>query len=528
MRHTHVDIRLVARHLGIAEDDCIVRERGVTLSHLVLEHDGEPQPDADALYLLDLRGRSGHPLLGARANVLVLADGDCELRPQLGPHTNLAVAPHSINPDELVRSLGSFFSGVSRLGEVSMALMAELEGPNILHNHLDVGSLALGNPVALLDTTSRLVESSTSPLTGGAVWNAVVSGQQAELGERERSWLLDGMPKLVQGLRYPKIVTGSVEGRAALMGVEAGGGATFTLAVQERDRPLGEQDLPVIWYLGRFLSFYLRSRQRGGRHDSVISIIEDIASGFERDDMRIARRASVAGLKLPRGARFLIFRSSLETVGQERLETVSTDVVAAFNCPVLVHEGSVIALVGEPWEVKATRLTNPAGRDGWRASFFCGVSNEIPSTMELRRGFSQASEALRWGMLFHRSRRILDFRLILFCSLLGRVDPACNLENYCDQHAMEILRYDLAHGTSYASTLYTWLKLFKHVDETARTLGVHHNTVLYRLNKIRELFDLDIDDSQEGFYYMLTYDILVSRLDHPEERHALIGNVAAR
>ncbi|GAB1511298.1 PucR family transcriptional regulator [Actinophytocola sp. KF-1] len=58
----------------------------------------------------------------------------------------------------------------------------------------------------------------------------------------------------------------------------------------------------------------------------------------------------------------------------------------------------------------------------------------------------------------------------------------------------ELRRHDTENGTQYVATLRAWLRAQGDPAGAGRLLGVHENTVRYRLRKMRELTALDLDD----------------------------------
>ena len=80
----------------------------------------------------------------------------------------------------------------------------------------------------------------------------------------------------------------------------------------------------------------------------------------------------------------------------------------------------------------------------------------------------------------------------------------------------EILAYDREHNTDYYRMLQTYLLCERNRNETARRLYVHKNTLAYRLQKMEELFHLNLDDAYEREYLLLTMSAL-SQQDEEKE-----------
>ncbi|GGP75108.1 PucR family transcriptional regulator [Saccharothrix coeruleofusca] len=61
----------------------------------------------------------------------------------------------------------------------------------------------------------------------------------------------------------------------------------------------------------------------------------------------------------------------------------------------------------------------------------------------------------------------------------------------------ELRRHDREHGTHYAATLRAWLDAQGDPAEAGERLGVHQNTVRYRLRKMAEVTSLDLGDARK-------------------------------
>lgn len=74
------------------------------------------------------------------------------------------------------------------------------------------------------------------------------------------------------------------------------------------------------------------------------------------------------------------------------------------------------------------------------------------------------------------------------------VDTVAELSPPATNPAESMLAYDAEHRTDLARTLAFFLSHFGDVAGTSRQLGIHPNTLRYRLRRVRELFSVDLDD----------------------------------
>ena len=72
----------------------------------------------------------------------------------------------------------------------------------------------------------------------------------------------------------------------------------------------------------------------------------------------------------------------------------------------------------------------------------------------------------------------------------------------------DIAAHDAKHRTTYVETLRQYLDAFGFIPTAAQKLGVHQNTFRYRLRRLQELFELDLDDPDERLILWLQLRLL--------------------
>lgn len=74
--------------------------------------------------------------------------------------------------------------------------------------------------------------------------------------------------------------------------------------------------------------------------------------------------------------------------------------------------------------------------------------------------------------------------------------------------AEKIREYDAGSGTDYAKTLRTYLDFSRDSAKSAEALSLHQNTLRYRLKRLRELFNVDIDQPEDILVLWLSLHVL--------------------
>jgi purine catabolism regulator len=124
-----------------------------------------------------------------------------------------------------------------------------------------------------------------------------------------------------------------------------------------------------------------------------------------------------------------------------------------------------------------------------------GVGRAVMGLTPLRESFQEAERALSLSEQLWDDSQIAFFGdLSLYELLLGVADPKL-LESFCDHWLAPLTRYDEQHNTDLLPTLNAYFNNNGNMARTAHVLNIHRNTLVYRLSRITEIIQLDMDDS---------------------------------
>ena len=73
---------------------------------------------------------------------------------------------------------------------------------------------------------------------------------------------------------------------------------------------------------------------------------------------------------------------------------------------------------------------------------------------------------------------------------------------------LELKKHDEENETQYMETLRAYLEEHLSATQAARKLFIHRSTFLYRLDRIKEILQFDLDDPEEIFYLELSFRLL--------------------
>lgn len=128
--------------------------------------------------------------------------------------------------------------------------------------------------------------------------------------------------------------------------------------------------------------------------------------------------------------------------------------------------------------------------------FKIGVGREYKGLNSVNKSFGDALKAVRVG------RVLIEENIITF-NELGIFKILCQdflneeLEDFYNETLEPLVDYDRKKSTELVKTLETYFKHNGNLKRMSETLYTHYNTVLYRVNRIEEITNMDLNDSND-------------------------------
>lgn len=210
------------------------------------------------------------------------------------------------------------------------------------------------------------------------------------------------------------------------------------------------------------------------------------------------------------------------------------------NVICLIYDNTIVTLYGGtdphgsgtpmPKTSMADRLFSFFGSH----DMICGLSDSFTDPKGTRCHYRQALLTARLALKLGRdtSTTFSDLMpLPIFLSVLEKDTP----ETFIHPAIFKMRAYDQENGTAYDETMRLFSFNMHNKDRTAAALCIHRNTLLYRLGRISELFDLPYEHDQVALNLLCSYLILelgrygspqdMSRLSSTEYQEAAAGVV---
>lgn len=124
----------------------------------------------------------------------------------------------------------------------------------------------------------------------------------------------------------------------------------------------------------------------------------------------------------------------------------------------------------------------------------CGFSDVFEKSELIDKKSFMALRALEIGRKVEPDKRLYmeyDYYIQIVCSCAA---PYIGKARYLEDELLQLKYEDEAKGTEFYNTLKEYLLHGNNVSMTSKKLYIHRNTMIYRLGKINEILDVDIND----------------------------------
>ncbi|MEH7248224.1 PucR family transcriptional regulator ligand-binding domain-containing protein [Neobacillus niacini] len=139
--------------------------------------------------------------------------------------------------------------------------------------------------------------------------------------------------------------------------------------------------------------------------------------------------------------------------------------------------------------------------------FLAGIGGQYDTVHSLHKSFSEANESIRLMQKFDAYGGVSHFEDHSVYHFLDSNIKDLELEGFFMKSLGTIYENDRLHGTSYIVTLENFFGNNLNLSETAKAMFLHRNTLIYRIEKIKEILNSDLKNSEELLQIQLALKI---------------------
>src|SRR5262245_19437727 len=228
-------------------------------------------------------------------------------------------------------------------------------------------------------------------------------------------------------------------------------------------------------------------------------LVEDLIDGAEVES--VLTRANALGIDLLHAHQVAVFTARSAANGDTVLRAVDSAARGLGLRSVLARPRSLVVLI--------VQTEGDLGDDAWReihtrvhrrlphAVTSIGVGRICTGVAEFPRSWREATRALRVRQHSSDPDGVTSYGKLGLYGLLARGDSQEEIQSFVREWLGALLDYDEEHNSELTKTLARYLECGGSYDDTADALTIHRSTVRYRLQRIREIADVDLADVEQ-------------------------------
>ncbi|WP_277585033.1 PucR family transcriptional regulator [Psychrobacillus antarcticus] len=132
-----------------------------------------------------------------------------------------------------------------------------------------------------------------------------------------------------------------------------------------------------------------------------------------------------------------------------------------------------------------------------KKTFLIGIGQQYKDINLLYKSFSEANEMIRLMQQLNEKNDISHFEDYSVYHLLDSNVSVPELDDFLQKCLGNVLEHDKMHVTSYIDTLENYFYNNQNVSETSKAMYLHRNTLIYRIEKIKEILNTDLKNAEE-------------------------------
>ena len=408
------------------------------------------------------------------------------------------ITENATTAGELIALIGNCFLSV---GSMADDMLQSLSNSNHLSDLINIAYKYLGNPVVITDTNWKALCMAPDIDINDNDWmlfrsqstlslDVVTANTESHLADKLQDselclyWKSPrlSIPRLLYNVRIENIIVG-------------------TISVLEYYKNFTAEDYVLLPIIANAISAELQkirtiSFSRGGKYEELLA---DMLDGKITNFDIISNRLKT--LNAFHNEYFYIFVLDMNAFDSGNysfpfIRDLLEEMVA--DSKALIYKDYIVLFksYSRPDQVKGT-LDGKLRDFLAKRSLRCGVSRCFTDISKMPAAFNQAIAAIDIANHFGIGSNIFLYDQFAIFHIAQICDKNGNLSDLCSPKLKKLLEYDREHNASFTQTLESYFRNSRNITDTAAATKMHRNSIVYHLNRIQEMLDLDFNDPKE-------------------------------
>lgn len=372
-----------------------------------------------------------------------------------------------------------------------------------LEQILDTAHSFLGNPIVLYDHSHRVRYCSDENDLDDGMWIETRRNRRQSF-ETVKSFISAGMltPQL-QIKNYnpsqptiinPNPLTDEKVRRLAIGVMDQSLTPVGWLVIFEHKRRFNDSDKGIIYWLSKILTPYmaLYFMDKAGNLDRISNVMVDILNAKTVNE-DFAVQLKIVRWNMHKNNWVLAVYSQGSVYPQAAREYLCAELNEYFDdISDFIYNGYLIVVLAADNSNALDKSAASVERVLKEISFFGAVSPCFTNIVKLRQFYKLATNCLTEHISAPNRKSLAFFDEYAINILCRRASRYFSLDEYCHPAISELQKYDRENNTEFLNTLRAFVMDNGNLKSAAYALNIHRNTLVYRIDRIKDILNLDV------------------------------------
>ncbi len=147
-------------------------------------------------------------------------------------------------------------------------------------------------------------------------------------------------------------------------------------------------------------------------------------------------------------------------------------------------------------------------------SYFVAIGRPVSGLWQVTKSFQDAQKAVKIKSLAYSEQPVLKFDDLGIYKLLSQDSLGAELEQFYASTVKPLYDYDQKKSTEFVRTLEEYFRQSGNLKQVSKHLYTHYNTILYRIERIKKITGMDLEDPEDSLNLKIGLKIFYMLNDH--------------
>ena len=462
-------------------------------------------------------------------NILCIADKSIAKKYTQMTNLNLLILRKSVDLTSLLIEILDYFTKEQASTQNLTKLLDAFTHVKDIQHVVDIGYEVIGNPIFLIDTSFKLLAYTKHAEIDDFLWNELIQNgyfrsdsifnfrleKSIEKVMKSTSPVLfpASKPTTIYKTQAANVTYSSIqphERTRILSNVIIDNNIVACLCVIEYFENLKNDDIELVEILCKAVSSEMRkssyfSKNKGMMYEYFIA---DLLNGNINNAI-IEERIRSLDWKIKRNFCVIVIsdkKFNKENMPSNYLRTILENIIGTSKS--IEYDGSIVLIVNNNRENPISESDIKTLKDVLlKYNLYGGISHNFDNLIHIRKFYQQAVTAIQIGYRMNNEAVLYHYKDFTIFDMFDVYSTQRNLNDLCHPAVISLLKYDTKYKTNYAETLYAYVSNGQNQTKSANALHIHRNTLTYRITKIAEIIEIDLDDNTLMLHLLLSFKI---------------------